>query len=64
MQPKKQEKSSDNINKIDESIVNAEKRRKQVIDKEQSLSDEQLKDVDGGISDLPPWITPTLPEDC
>ena len=51
MQPKKRNDSKDYSKLIDESIANAEERRKQALEEKTSLSDEQLEDISGG---LPP----------
>lgn len=64
MQQKKYDDPSNSLKFIDEFITKSEEGKNKAFEKDQSLSDKQLKDVNGGISDLPPWITPTLPEDC
>ena len=49
MQPEKRNNNKDNSQLIDESIANAEKRRKQALEKKTSLSEEQLENISGGI---------------
>lgn len=55
MQPKKQNNSNDNdySKLVEESIANAEERRKQAIEENKSLSDEQLEDISGGLLSEP-----------
>lgn len=49
MQPEKQNNPQEYSKQIDESIANAEERRKQALEEDPSLSDEQLEDVSGGM---------------
>lgn len=51
MQPEKRNNSNDNdySKLVDESIANAEERRKRTVEEQKSLSDEQLEDISGGI---------------
>ena len=49
MQPKKRNKDNDYSQLIDESITNAEERRKQALEEKKSLSDQELEDISGGL---------------
>ncbi len=55
MQPKNHNSSNDNdySKLVEESIANAEERRKQAIEENKSLSDEQLEDISGGLLSEP-----------
>lgn len=48
MQPKKRNNDKDYSQLIDESIANAEERRKQALEEKMSLSDQELEDITGG----------------
>ncbi len=49
MQPKKHNNDNDYSKYIDESIANAEERRKQALEEKNSLSEEKLENMSGGI---------------
>ncbi len=49
MQPKKQNNDNDYSKQIDESIANAEERRKQALEEQKSLADQELEDISGGM---------------
>ena len=49
MKPQKQNNDNDYSKYIDESIANAEERRKQAVKNDDSLSEEQLENLSGGI---------------
>ncbi len=48
MELKKQNHDEDYSQQIDESIANAEERRKQALEEQKSLSDQELEDISGG----------------
>lgn len=49
MEPKKRNNDNDYSKFIDESIANAEERRKSVLEENKSLTDQDLEDLSGGI---------------
>jgi hypothetical protein len=51
MQAKKRNNDNDYSKLIDESIANAEERRRQVLEENKSLTDQDLEELSGGITE-------------